>query len=98
MAWAQNSDDVNCLRCPGHGLHSADVLPQSSNQSFPLQNLLSDERLYQSEALYAFLSPSPDYLKAVDVQGKKSTFSLSSFLERLPRDFFSHQEVSGAIC
>nr|KAF6461026.1 sorting nexin 25 [Molossus molossus] len=57
-----------------------------------LQNLLSDERLYQSEALYAFLSPSPDYLKVIDVQGKKSTFSLSSFLERLPRDFFSHQE------
>lgn len=58
------------------------------------QNLLSDERLYQSEALYAFLSPSPDYLKVIDVQGKKPTFSLSSFLERLPRDFFSHQEVS----
>ncbi|XP_019776947.2 sorting nexin-25 isoform X9 [Tursiops truncatus] len=57
-----------------------------------LQNLLSDERLCQSEALYAFLSPSPDYLKVIDVQGKKSTFSLSSFLERLPRDFFSHQE------
>ncbi|XP_022354695.1 sorting nexin-25 isoform X3 [Enhydra lutris kenyoni] len=57
-----------------------------------LQNLLLDERLCQSEALYAFLSPSPDYLKVIDVQGKKSTFSLSSFLERLPRDFFSHQE------
>ncbi|XP_058145859.1 sorting nexin-25 isoform X5 [Dasypus novemcinctus] len=57
-----------------------------------LQNLLSDERLCQSEALYAFLSPSPDYLKVIDVQGKKSTFSFSSFLERLPRDFFSHQE------
>ncbi|KAF6376776.1 sorting nexin 25 [Rhinolophus ferrumequinum] len=57
-----------------------------------LQNLLSDEKLYQSEALYAFLSPSPDYLKVIDVQGKKPTFSLSSFLERLPRDFFSHQE------
>nr|XP_054364510.1 sorting nexin-25 [Mirounga angustirostris] len=57
-----------------------------------LQNLLSDERLCQSEALYAFLSPSPDYLKVIDVPGKKSTFSLSSFLERLPRDFFSHQE------
>uniref|UniRef100_A0A8D1W4Q8 Sorting nexin 25 n=1 Tax=Sus scrofa TaxID=9823 RepID=A0A8D1W4Q8_PIG len=56
------------------------------------ENLLSDERLCQSEALYAFLSPSPDYLKVIDVQGKKSTFSLSSFLERLPRDFFSHQE------
>ncbi|KAB1257642.1 Sorting nexin-25 [Camelus dromedarius] len=56
------------------------------------QSLLSDERLCQSEALYAFLSPSPDYLKVIDVQGKKSTFSLSSFLERLPRDFFSHQE------
>ncbi|XP_064128999.1 sorting nexin-25 isoform X1 [Loxodonta africana] len=57
-----------------------------------LQNLLSDERLCQSEALYAFLSPSPDYLKVIDVQGKKPTFSLASFLERLPRDFFSHQE------
>ncbi|XP_036694866.1 sorting nexin-25 isoform X2 [Balaenoptera musculus] len=56
------------------------------------ESLLSDERLCQSEALYAFLSPSPDYLKVIDVQGKKSTFSLSSFLERLPRDFFSHQE------
>lgn len=58
------------------------------------QNLLSDERLCQSEALYAFLSPSPDYLKVIDVQGKKTSFSLSSFLEKLPRDFFSHQEVS----
>ncbi|KAM8786308.1 sorting nexin-25 [Rhynchonycteris naso] len=57
-----------------------------------LQSLLSDERLCQSEALYAFLSPSPDYLKVIDVQGKKPTFSLSSFLERLPRDFFPHQE------
>ncbi|XP_028932984.1 sorting nexin-25 [Ornithorhynchus anatinus] len=57
-----------------------------------LQKLLSDERLCQSEALYAFLSPSPEHLKAIDLQGKKSTFSLSSFLERLPRDFFSHQE------
>lgn len=57
-----------------------------------LQNILSDERLCQSEALYAFLSPSPDYLKVIDVQGKKPSFSLSSFLERLPRDFFSHQE------
>nr|XP_044989444.1 sorting nexin-25 isoform X1 [Jaculus jaculus] len=57
-----------------------------------LKNLLSDERLCQSEALYAFLSPSPDYLKVIDVQGKKNSFSLSSFLEKLPRDFFSHQE------
>uniref|UniRef100_A0A8C8SH08 Sorting nexin 25 n=1 Tax=Pelusios castaneus TaxID=367368 RepID=A0A8C8SH08_9SAUR len=57
-----------------------------------LQKLLSDERLCQSEALYAFLSPSPEHLKVIDVQGKKSAFSLSSFLERLPGDFFSHQE------
>uniref|UniRef100_A0A8D0C0D6 Sorting nexin 25 n=1 Tax=Salvator merianae TaxID=96440 RepID=A0A8D0C0D6_SALMN len=57
-----------------------------------LQKLLSDERLCQSEALYAFLSPSPEHLKVIDVQGKKSSFSLSSFLERLPGDFFSHQE------
>ncbi|XP_066429551.1 sorting nexin-25 [Eleutherodactylus coqui] len=57
-----------------------------------LQKLLSDERLYQSEVLYAFLSPSPEHLKVIDVQGKKSSFSLSSFLERLPGDLFSHQE------
>ncbi|KAM5193666.1 sorting nexin-25 [Mantella aurantiaca] len=57
-----------------------------------LQKLLSDERLYQSEVLYAFLSPSPEHLKVIDVQGKKSSFSLSSFLERLPGEFFSHQE------
>lgn len=38
------------------------------------------------------MSPSPDYLKVIDVQGKKTSFSLSSFLEKLPRDFFSHQE------
>ncbi|XP_077135722.1 sorting nexin-25 isoform X4 [Ranitomeya variabilis] len=57
-----------------------------------LQKLLSDERLCHSEVLYAFLSPSPEHLKVLDVQGKKSSFSLSSFLERLPGDFFSHQE------
>ncbi|XP_052018111.1 sorting nexin-25 isoform X2 [Apodemus sylvaticus] len=68
-------------------------LEKSKNQLNKfLQNLLSDERLFQSEALYAFLSPSPDYLKVIDVQGKKTSFSLSSFLEKLPRDFFSHQE------
>ncbi|XP_072113856.1 sorting nexin-25 isoform X3 [Mobula birostris] len=70
-------------------------LDKSKNQlnNF-LQKLLTDEKLCQSEALYGFLSPSPEYLKVVDVQGKKSTFSLSSFLERLPGDFFSHQECS----
>ncbi|GAB1293139.1 Sorting nexin-25 [Apodemus speciosus] len=69
-------------------------LEKSKNQLNKfLQNLLSDERLSQSEALYAFLSPSPDYLKVIDVQGKKTSFSLSSFLEKLPRDFFSHQEL-----
>ncbi|XP_005362707.1 sorting nexin-25 [Microtus ochrogaster] len=68
-------------------------LEKSKNQLNKfLQNLLSDDRLCQSEALYAFLSPSPDYLKVIDVQGKKNSFSLSSFLEKLPRDFFSHQE------
>lgn len=69
------------------------LLCRSNEPSSLPQNILSDERLCQSEALYAFLSPSPDYLKVIDVQGKKNTFSLSSFLERLPRDFFSHQEV-----
>lgn len=31
--------------------------------SVSLQRLLTDERLCQSEALYAFLSPSPEHLK-----------------------------------
>uniref|UniRef100_A0A3Q4M1D5 Sorting nexin 25 n=1 Tax=Neolamprologus brichardi TaxID=32507 RepID=A0A3Q4M1D5_NEOBR len=57
-----------------------------------LQRLLTDERLCQSEALYAFLSPSPEHLKVMSIQ-KKSSFSLASFLERLPGDFFSHTEA-----
>nr|XP_006630165.1 PREDICTED: sorting nexin-25 isoform X1 [Lepisosteus oculatus] len=68
-------------------------LEKSKNQlNTFLQKTLTDERLCQSEALYAFLSPSPEHLKAVDSQGKKPSFSLASFLERLPGDFFSHQE------
>lgn len=59
-----------------------------------LQRLLNDERLCQSEALYAFLSPSPEHLKVMSIQ-KKSSFSLASFLERLPGDFFSHTEEDG---
>ncbi|KAK6494202.1 sorting nexin-25-like [Huso huso] len=68
-------------------------LDKSKNQlNTFLQKMLSDKRLCQSEALYAFLSPSPQNLKVIDIQGKKSSFSLSSFLEKLPGDFFSHQE------
>ncbi|XP_036373075.1 sorting nexin-25-like [Megalops cyprinoides] len=67
-------------------------LEKSKNQlNTFLQKMLTDERLCQSEALYAFLSPSPEHLKVIDIQ-KKSSFSLASFLERLPGDFFSHQE------
>ncbi|XP_075866793.1 sorting nexin-25 isoform X3 [Microcebus murinus] len=85
--------------CENLGMWKASItsgeITEESGEQMPcyfVMNLLSDERLCQSEALYAFLSPSPDYLKVTDVQGKKPTFSLSSFLERLPRDFFSHQE------
>uniref|UniRef100_A0A3P9I4X6 Sorting nexin 25 n=1 Tax=Oryzias latipes TaxID=8090 RepID=A0A3P9I4X6_ORYLA len=59
-----------------------------------LQRLLTDDRLCQSEVLYAFLSPSPEHLKVMSIQ-KKSSFSLASFLERLPGDFFSHTEEDG---
>ncbi|XP_062379446.1 sorting nexin-25-like isoform X2 [Sardina pilchardus] len=70
-------------------------LEKSKNQlnNF-LQKMLSDECLCQSEALYAFLSPSPEHLKVMDTH-KKSTFTLASLLERLPGDFFSHQEDDG---
>ncbi|XP_023670504.1 sorting nexin-25 [Paramormyrops kingsleyae] len=67
-------------------------LDKSKSQLNPfLQKMLSDERMCQSEALYAFLSPSPEHLKVIDIQ-KKPSFSLASFLEKLPGDFFSHQE------
>lgn len=67
-------------------------LDKSKNQlNTFLQKMLTDERMCQSEALYAFLSPSPEHLKVMDIQ-KKSSFSLASFLEKLPGDFFSHQE------
>ncbi|KAL4618248.1 sorting nexin-25-like, partial [Arapaima gigas] len=67
-------------------------LDKSKNQlNTFLQKMLTDECMCQSEALYAFLSPSPEHLKVIDIQ-KKSTFSLASLLERLPGDFFSHQE------
>ncbi|XP_052005295.1 sorting nexin-25-like isoform X2 [Xyrauchen texanus] len=70
-------------------------LDKSKNQlNTFLQKVLTDECMCQSEALYAFLSPSPEHLKVIDFQ-KKSSFSLTSFLERLPRDFFSHQEDEG---
>ncbi|KAJ8269684.1 hypothetical protein COCON_G00122910 [Conger conger] len=67
-------------------------LDKSKNQlnSF-LQKMLKDDRMCQSEVLYAFLSPSPEHLKVMVIQ-KKSSFTLASFLERLPGDFFSHQE------
>ncbi|XP_012691311.2 sorting nexin-25-like isoform X2 [Clupea harengus] len=70
-------------------------LEKSKNQlnNF-LQTMLSDECLCQSEALYAFLSPSPEHLKMMDPQ-KKSNFTFASLLERLPGDFFSHQEDDG---
>uniref|UniRef100_A0A673LE51 Sorting nexin 25 n=1 Tax=Sinocyclocheilus rhinocerous TaxID=307959 RepID=A0A673LE51_9TELE len=70
-------------------------LDKSKNQlNTFLQKVLTDERMCQSEALYAFLSPSPEQLKVIGIQ-KKSSFSLASFLERLPGDFFSHQEDEG---
>ncbi|XP_028834416.1 sorting nexin-25-like isoform X1 [Denticeps clupeoides] len=56
-----------------------------------LQKLLSDECVCQCEEVYAFLSPSPELLKVMETQ-KKSTFCLTSFLERLPGDFFSPPE------
>lgn len=47
-----------------------------------LQFVLEDERLNQSEALYAFLSPSSEHLKAVVAPSpKKSRFSLSTLFK-----------------
>uniref|UniRef100_A0A672G8W4 Sorting nexin 25 n=1 Tax=Salarias fasciatus TaxID=181472 RepID=A0A672G8W4_SALFA len=66
----------------------------SLNKSKTQLNAFLQMSVCQSEALYAFLSPSPEHLKVMSIQ-KKSSFSLASFLERLPGDFFSHTEEDG---
>lgn len=43
--------------------------------------ILEDDHLFQSEALYAFLSPSSEHLKQVAVSPKKSKFSLSTLFK-----------------
>ncbi|XP_066598002.1 sorting nexin-25-like isoform X2 [Prorops nasuta] len=46
-----------------------------------LNYVLEDERLNQSEALYAFLSPSSEHLKHTAPSPKKSRFSLSTLFK-----------------
>ncbi|GAB0096436.1 sorting nexin-25 [Sergentomyia squamirostris] len=46
-----------------------------------LNFILADDHLNQSEALYAFLSPSSDHLKQVTPSPKKSKFSLSTLFK-----------------
>ncbi|KAK1887408.1 hypothetical protein KUDE01_028197, partial [Dissostichus eleginoides] len=73
-------------------LPSLSKLPfKSIDQKFLDKSKTQLNAFLQSEALYAFLSPSPEYLKVMSIQ-KKSSFSLASFLEKLPGDFFSHTE------
>lgn len=43
--------------------------------------VLGDEKLCSSELIYAYLSPSPEHLKQVVVQRKKSKFSFSTFFK-----------------
>lgn len=43
--------------------------------------VLSDEKLCSSELIYAYLSPSPEHLKQVEIQRKKSKFSFSTFFK-----------------
>ncbi|XP_067008623.2 sorting nexin-25 isoform X2 [Anabrus simplex] len=46
-----------------------------------LQYVLEDDTLNQSEALYAFLSPSSEHLKQMNPSPKKTKFSLSTFFK-----------------
>lgn len=43
--------------------------------------ILSDDKLCNSELIYAYLSPSPEHLKQVEIQRKKSKFSFSTFFK-----------------
>lgn len=43
--------------------------------------VLADEKLSSSELIYAYLSPSPEHLKQVEIQRKKSKFSFSTFFK-----------------
>ena len=43
---------------------------------------MSDDKLNQSETIYSFLSPSPEYLKEIPLAQKKSRFkTLSQFFK-----------------
>ncbi|XP_020288174.1 sorting nexin-25-like [Pseudomyrmex gracilis] len=64
-----------------------------------LNFVLDDERLNQSEALYAFLSPSSEHLKAVAPSPKKSRFSFSTLFKTSvgsndPRDKEEEEDYS----
>ncbi|CAB1325122.1 unnamed protein product [Coregonus sp. 'balchen'] len=78
-------------------LPSVSKLPfKSIDQKFLEKSKNQLNTFLQSEALYAFLSPSPEHLKVIDIH-KKTSFSLASFLERLSGDFFSHTEIRDTV-
>lgn len=59
-----------------------------------LQFILEDERLNQSEALYAFLSPSSEHLKQIIPSPKKSKFSLSTLFKSVAPDLNSDSTIT----
>ncbi|XP_069940046.1 sorting nexin-25 isoform X2 [Cherax quadricarinatus] len=59
--------------------------------------VLSDEKLSSSELIYAYLSPSPEHLKQVPIQRKKSKFSFSTFFKGGDGKSDSDEEELGLI-
>uniref|UniRef100_A0A2C9KMZ0 PX domain-containing protein n=1 Tax=Biomphalaria glabrata TaxID=6526 RepID=A0A2C9KMZ0_BIOGL len=49
-----------------------------------LSTVLKDDKLVHNESLYAFLSPTPEFVYQSTASEKKSKFSLPSFLKSLP--------------
>ncbi|KAG1651280.1 Sorting nexin-25 [Nymphon striatum] len=47
-----------------------------------IPSVMENDQLNKSEALYTFLSPSPEYLKTVQTSSHKSKFSLANIFQR----------------
>ncbi|XP_015126178.1 sorting nexin-25 [Diachasma alloeum] len=83
----QLCSNVKTLELPSQplkffGKTDKNSLDKAKNQTQKYLNfVLEDERLNQSEALYAFLSPSSEHLKHTAPSPKKSRFSLSTLFK-----------------
>ena len=75
---------LNPLVYCSHELHAEMIILYYSLLILCSQHILQDDNLAQSEAVFAFFSPSPEHLKqAPTASQKQRKFSLANFFRRL---------------